>query len=151
MKQDIKERWLAALRSGEYPQAEGYLAVAAMREGEHRPVGFCCLGVLCEIAVADGVVERELMLGGDHFLYSNEGSELPSEVMRWAGLDQAIPDVRTEHIHDDGCLVREDGGCDWGLNPIDDDDGLQEFSLAELNDERHLNFDQIADIIEQNL
>lgn len=150
MKQDIKERWLAALRSGEYPQAEGYLAPAIMDDDEqYKPRGFCCLGVLCEIAVADGIVERAL--NGEHYEYADEGSELPDAVQRWAGLSQAIPDVRTEHIHDDQCLMNEDGGCDWLDNPVTPDDGLQEFSLAELNDERHLNFDQIADIIERRL
>lgn len=41
MNPQYKEKWLKALRSGEYKQGGGYL----QRDGK-----FCCLGVLCEIA-----------------------------------------------------------------------------------------------------
>lgn len=46
MKEDIKRRWLKALRSGEYKQSRTYL------KSEN---GFCCLGVLCDILQKDGV------------------------------------------------------------------------------------------------
>jgi len=38
----LKEKWIKALRSGEYEQTQGLL-----HRGE---TGFCCLGVLCEIS-----------------------------------------------------------------------------------------------------
>lgn len=41
MTPELKTRWLAALRSGEYSQVRGTL--------KNRD-GYCCLGVLCEIA-----------------------------------------------------------------------------------------------------
>lgn len=47
MPKDLKDKWLAALRSGEYKQCKGTLS-----DGE----GYCCLGVLQ--MVADGRVER---------------------------------------------------------------------------------------------
>jgi hypothetical protein len=37
MNQVIKEKWVAALRSGEYKQTKGYL---------RNKKGYCCLGVL---------------------------------------------------------------------------------------------------------
>lgn len=40
MDPEIKQKWLAALRSGEFAQANG-----ALRKGET----FCCLGVLCSV------------------------------------------------------------------------------------------------------
>jgi hypothetical protein len=40
MKSDIKERWVTALRSGEYKQTTG-----SLNNGR----GYCCLGVLCEL------------------------------------------------------------------------------------------------------
>lgn len=40
MRKEIAERWVAALRSGEYEQTVGYL------QTEH---GHCCLGVLCDL------------------------------------------------------------------------------------------------------
>jgi len=38
---ELKSKWLTALRSGEYEQARGDLS---------RGKGFCCLGVLCQVA-----------------------------------------------------------------------------------------------------
>lgn len=43
MNQEIKEKWLKALRSNEYQQARGCLRVI-MNDGKDT---FCCLGVLC--------------------------------------------------------------------------------------------------------
>lgn len=40
MNKDIKDKWVAALRSGNYQQGQGSLRT------ENR---YCCLGVLCEI------------------------------------------------------------------------------------------------------
>lgn len=40
-----KERWLKALRGGDYKQGKG-----ALREGDK----FCCLGVLCDVVDPDG-------------------------------------------------------------------------------------------------
>ena len=47
MKKKLKEKWVAALRSGEYCQTEGSLI------DEH---GYCCLGVLCDVA---GIPQNE--------------------------------------------------------------------------------------------
>lgn len=41
MKQEVKDKWIEALRSGEYEQGIGRL-----RSSENK---FCCLGVLCEV------------------------------------------------------------------------------------------------------
>jgi hypothetical protein len=46
-KQALKQRWVEALRSGEYEQGAG-----ALRNGDK----FCCLGVLCDILTDE---ERE--------------------------------------------------------------------------------------------
>lgn len=40
MKKELKERWVAALRSGEYKQTREYLCDEQ---------GWCCLGVLCNL------------------------------------------------------------------------------------------------------
>lgn len=77
MKKEIKERWVAALRSGNFRQAQGYLS----KNG-----GYCCLGVLCELAAEDGVVEKGER---DEFstLYDEEGYVLPPAVIAWAGVE----------------------------------------------------------------
>lgn len=41
MDAELKAKWVAALRSGEYRQGVGYL---------NAKDGFCCLGVLCDIS-----------------------------------------------------------------------------------------------------
>jgi hypothetical protein len=43
LNEELKAKWIAALRSGEYTQIKGVLRGA---NGE----GHCCLGVLCEVA-----------------------------------------------------------------------------------------------------
>lgn len=48
MPKEMKEKWLAALRSGEYKQSKGSLKTAK---------GYCCLGVL--EMVCDGDVEYQ--------------------------------------------------------------------------------------------
>jgi len=42
--QEIKEKWVAALRSGEYKQGTGRLRIEII--GGYQ---YCCLGVLCDI------------------------------------------------------------------------------------------------------
>lgn len=43
MNPEIKAKWVAALRSGDYEQGRGYL---------HRG-GFCCLGVACDLFIKE--------------------------------------------------------------------------------------------------
>lgn len=50
MNQTIKEKWITALRSGEYKQGKDVL-----RSGDE----FCCLGVLCDLICPHGWSERE--------------------------------------------------------------------------------------------
>jgi hypothetical protein len=46
MRSDIKERWLVALRSGEYKQ--GRRALTRIKSSNNEKL-YCCLGVLCDI------------------------------------------------------------------------------------------------------
>ena len=45
MKRDIRDQWIAALRSGEYKQGNGVLHQVSKDGAE----SFCCLGVLCRV------------------------------------------------------------------------------------------------------
>jgi hypothetical protein len=133
MKADIKERWVAALRSGEYRQAEGYLRTEE---------GFCCLGVLCELAVQDGVIlpaKRTSVMPRDvvsppHWIYDGTDTKaLPYSVMLWAGLHEVDPTVCTSVEADDDIFGRHS-------------------NLAELNDSGGVyTFDRLADLIENSL
>lgn len=46
---DLTKRWVEALRSGEYKQAQGLLGRNFDDVDSHRPTTFCCLGVLCDL------------------------------------------------------------------------------------------------------
>lgn len=69
MNQEIKQKWVEALRSGKYKQGKRVL-----RSGDK----FCCLGVLCEVVGID---------------YNGNLPYLPSDVMKLAGLDCKNPIV----------------------------------------------------------
>ena len=85
MKQEIKEQWVAALRSGEYEQGQRALA----KDGK-----FCCLGVLCELAwKAGGVTVKDSSESSGYVYYDGDSSTLPSTVQEWAGLNDANPAV----------------------------------------------------------
>jgi hypothetical protein len=43
----VKKKWLEALRSGDYKQAQGVLGTVSKKTNE--PIAYCCLGVLCDI------------------------------------------------------------------------------------------------------
>lgn len=118
----IKTQWLTALRSGEYVQGSGFL---------HRNNTYCCLGVLCDLAVKAGVVTVEAPTGHDTiFRYGDHGlgSTLPQSVMDWSGVHGPTGDL---------CTIIE--GPDQG--DLTD--------LASLNDYLGYNFSQIADVIEE--
>lgn len=125
MDREIKQRWINALRSGEYEQGFGQL-----NDGER----YCCLGVLCDIAVKDGVVRSSPVgaLGkfiGYYVPTSDSGpwidqDVLPEAVRDWAGLVEKNPRVT-----------------------IGEDDTV----ISEVNDVYQLNFNQIAEIIEEQL
>ncbi len=133
MNQDIKKRWVDALRSGSYDQDKNLLATSD---------GYCCLGVLCEIAVQDGVVFKENGIytsAEDHYDYSFE--ELPEAVQHWAGLSEMdysenpLTDVEYTYTNSDIAIKR----------PAD----RKNAHLSELNDDMGYNFDQIADVIDR--
>lgn len=87
MNEEIKERWLARLRDGSRQQGEGRLE-KIRGDGTSE---FCCLGVLCELAVEDGVITRTVTEDEDVPLVRYDGEEhYPSaKVREWAGLEDA--------------------------------------------------------------
>lgn len=57
MDQELKQRWTAALRSGEYEQGTDHLGTVGP-DGEE----YCCLGVLCMVA-KDELAEEGIEIG----------------------------------------------------------------------------------------
>ena len=84
MNREIAERWVEELRSGKWKKAVGHLA---LRQGV-KSFRHCCLGVLCEMAIRDGV-QVEIKDDGDHRCFDEEVGVLPESVMKWAGLETA--------------------------------------------------------------
>jgi hypothetical protein len=91
MNPEIRARWVAALRSGEYRQGDGHL-----RMGDR----LCCLGVLCELAVEDGVVNG-VQLSDGLWEYNGSAGWLPPAVVDWAARVACCPGCgfdQGEHI-----------------------------------------------------
>ena len=123
MNQYVKRKWVAALRSGEYKQAGGRL-----RKGDC----YCCLGVLTDLYDKDIQNDHHewYEVDGKYGYYSDGGTVeaiLPESVMKWADLKECNPTVLEERM------------------------GQPVTSLAYLNDNEALDFNQLADIIEAQL
>ncbi len=133
MKKEIKDRWLSKLRDPEMKQTPGALGYKSKDGAEQ----FCCLGVLCEIAVEDGVLTREILDNGTFQYITTDGERqrmvLPYAVQRWAEIAEN-PEVNVT-----GFDVTIDGG------------EREYASLSELNDYAGKSFSQIADVIDKTL
>lgn len=78
MKADIAEKWVNALESGEYKQTRGKL---------QDQYGYCCLGVLCDLAIQENVIP-EPILDDNYYVYGENKIiyYLPVKVLKWAGM-----------------------------------------------------------------
>lgn len=81
MDQVIKEKWIAALESGEYKQCNGQLSYKD---------GFCCLGVLTDLYLKE--TNQEWNQNG---ILRDHGG-LNKKVQVWSGIDSFLPTVKTE-------------------------------------------------------
>lgn len=135
LKPEIKTRWLEALRSGDYTQGQN-----ALRKQTPAGVQHCCLGVLVELALEDGIVKRRsdnTAAGTAIFVdkHSNLLIALPSSpaVVEWAlesnptGHEGAVSNLS---------VTTTDGNRDY---------------LTGLNDSGRHTFADIADLIEEQL
>lgn len=137
MNSEVKELWTKALRSGDYKQTMGTLHRTAT-DVDLRPSGFCCLGVLCDVAVKQGVIPEPTFDedDGTHDFGDMDFNYPPEAVLEWAGLGTDVMDP---------VVPREAVGIDVEI--ID----IPSIGLSDLNDAYGFNFNQIADVIEQNL
>lgn len=130
MKPEIKEKWLNALRSGEYSQGKHQL-----RDANDN---FCCLGVLCDLYLKETDGEWEELVddstGYNYAIvsynednYGPNSETLTAEVAKWSGLDNSSPVVEVKN----------------GMH-------LSSSHLTVLNDEGY-SFNEIADLIEKSL
>lgn len=122
MKKSIKKKWIDALKSGKYRQAEGALRV------KNR---FCCLGVLCDLYKKEHPSAHWLPDGSfqvkykdkNKYNYEEEKNYLPKPVMKWAGLE-----IYRGIVYYDGCFTTD-------LTELNDD-GVPFKEIAKIIDEK---------------
>lgn len=127
MDKRVKALWIDALEGGEYQQATGVLK----NTDEDGSADYCCLGVLCDLAIKDGVDVKVKNLG-DCSVFDGEGMFLPSSVVEWAGLP------RSDHAGELKLPISYIG--------LYDRQRIAE-NLTHLNDGAKYSFNQIADVI----
>jgi hypothetical protein len=76
-------KWVEALESGDFNQDVDNSALTLVDESEEAG-SHCCLGVACELALADGVALTVSHYGGMR-RYGVDVSYLPPEVQGWLG------------------------------------------------------------------
>lgn len=130
MNPEIKSRWTAELRSGRFEQGKGALRIAGDAGDQ-----YCCLGVLCQLAVEAGVIPAARRHAFDG-LYEYDGRDgLPSQkVAEWAGFP----------VDHDGHPYENPGF--W----LGESDDIYQTSLADQND-NGASFSEIADLIDKHL
>ena len=93
MNQEIKQKWIEALRSGSYSQTKQQLK---------KENSFCCLGVLCDLYLKEN--NQDWVIQGndagvivhdeeEYYMPLIEVAVLPEKVYTWAGLDEENPEV----------------------------------------------------------
>jgi hypothetical protein len=82
MNPQIKQKWVSALRSGDYQQTKGRL---------RKEDKFCCLGVLCDLYGKENNVEWEINEDSGKYMFQNKGADLPFSVIEWSGIADSGP------------------------------------------------------------
>jgi hypothetical protein len=123
MPKELKDKWIAALRSGEYTQSTGCMQT---------PEGHCVLGVLQ--MVADGKVQTDTCDQGDMFAFLPTVNWLKEHNISFIynGSYRSTPVVSYKEKDEDGTEF------------------TRAMSLTYLNDVRH-DFNELADIIEAQI
>lgn len=89
MNPEIKDKWVKALKSGEYKQGLGVLKF------EDR---FCCLGVLCDLYIKE---HKEAKFNKRGVFINNKvaltNTHLPSSVMKWADIEDENVTLNNEY------------------------------------------------------
>jgi hypothetical protein len=106
MNPEIKAQWVAALRSGEYVQGRSSLHYLVDENGNAK---FCCLGVLCDLAVKAGGVVEEVDTPEEGregvVYYDGDQSFPPPSVVVWAGIQDQYGRVPGS-LDDEGSLYQ---------------------------------------------
>jgi hypothetical protein len=86
---EVRKLWIKALKSkSKYIQGKG-----SLRSIDDR---YCCLGVLCDLAVQNAIIPKPVIFGGCYY-YLSFGTALPEIVREWAGLRSKVGISSTGH------------------------------------------------------
>jgi hypothetical protein len=142
---EVKAKWVAALRSGDYRQGRGALA-ARLPDG----VEYCCLGVLMEIAAEAGVTDRSEISRYRATVDWDDavGTSAPNQrVGRWAtGQEPGTRCARVSELHEAWDPLIRNPHAISARNK-----NGEYIRLSGLNDHAMYTFEQIADVIEEQL
>jgi hypothetical protein len=154
--QQVMKAWVKALRSGEYKQTTG--ALRRSSSTETMPEGYCCLGVLCDIAIKQPELSDAKLPTLAWEAPRLDGSGL-ADYLTWPRMADPT-DLHHESAmppHNIAMWAGLDDGNDWGVAADIAGPDLDEtnygsdgrVSLAALNDSEGWTFEQIADAIEK--
>lgn len=90
MNQEIKTRWIEALRSGNYQQG---------KDGLFHCGKFCCLGVLTDLYIKEHGLQWN-QDSADLWSFEEEGGVLPRSVQQWSGIDFPNPTILGDRATD---------------------------------------------------
>lgn len=125
------KKWVAALRSGKFKQGKNRLHFI----DDDGVSSYCCLGVPCEMYAAEIEIGRVVQdahtrysseVIGKEVTYGGRAGTLPFQVMEWLGIKPSVGNAVTFPA------------------------GASPHSLVHANDNHHMSFDQIADLIEEH-
>lgn len=153
MRADIKAEWVRRLRSGEKKQVKGTLC-AVNPKGER--VGYCCLGVLTEIAEEQGVVESVQPYSDNEdnslVFYTGKDPQAPKAINVYSKDGEYSHTLHVEEFESGGLPKAVLEWADFPdrlgyLGLAEDDGGFS--TLSRLNDSGAADFNKIADLIEE--
>ena len=101
MANELKTKWIEALRSDEYSQGRGNLKVANC--GPDEPADFCCLGVLCDLVDHDKWTEK----ADGYYLFEGKADYPPEKIMELVGLTMDDAKQLAGFNDDDGYLFED--------------------------------------------
>ena len=122
-----RKNWVKALRSGLYTQGTGFL--------RDKDDNFCCLGVASDVCkLKEPVLATYDSDSPNAYYYGDPNEEhdciyLSGDAMDYYGLK----------THDGSYMIENVGG----------EESYSDYNLVTDNDDHHLSFDEIADIIEK--
>lgn len=146
MDKDVAGLWSKELRSGRWVKGKGYMK----RRWGSSLILHCPLGVLVEVAIAEGIrTEVKFVDGGEtgdtYWTYDGYSATLPPFLCGWAGQPEGwlltgwgvvVPDVLVDEINAGPVETYYKHG--------------QPVPLSEVNDFTFVDFNTIADIVELN-